>query len=285
MFYGDPDAPLLPPPRTVRRPATVLVARLMGLDALSAGPGAEKLAARLEEQVEGLRAQIVRFGGQPQDLAHDLLIGAFGRARDVRRTTPSGPCTPHWRWPNQRARRGGVPMAAPSAWPWGSAAATFSPAGLARPAKATNACATLLGEAVNQAAWLARRAGDGVILAAEPVRRLTGSLFELVAWPANPARGAASFAVYQVLGTRAGDAPRWQAPGYQAPLIGRARELEELQDAWRLCRQGRGQVVSVVGEAGVRKVAAAPRIPQGTRRRRRTLAGRGLPILSRPWPL
>ena len=81
--------------------------------------------------------------------------------------------------------------------------------------------------------------------------------------PAAQPEGAASFAVYQVLGTRAGDVPRWQAPGYQAPLIGRVRELEELQDAWRLCRQGRGQVVSVVGEAGSGKSRLLHEFRQG----------------------
>ena len=56
VFYGDPDEPLLAPPRTERRPATVLVARLLGVDALSAGPGSEEIALLLEEQVEALRA-------------------------------------------------------------------------------------------------------------------------------------------------------------------------------------------------------------------------------------
>ena len=41
-FYGDPDAPLLAPPRVERRPVTVLAARLLGLDTLSAGPGARR---------------------------------------------------------------------------------------------------------------------------------------------------------------------------------------------------------------------------------------------------
>jgi adenylate cyclase len=249
MFYGDPDAPLLPPPRTVRRPATVLVARLVGLDALSAGPGAEKLAARLEEQAAGLRAQIVRFGGQPQDLAHDLLIGAFGvpatRENDAERAVHAALAMAESTRQEGRGIDGrGLSLAL------GLSSGDVQVGNAPEAPPGERRAATLLGEAVNQAAWLARLAGDGVILAAEPVRRLTGSLFELVAWPAAQPEGAASFAVYQVLGTRAGDVPRWQAPGYQAPLIGRARELEELQDAWRLCRQGRGQVVSVVGEAG-----------------------------------
>ena len=41
----------------------------------------------------------------------------------------------------------------------------------------------VLGEAVDQAAWLARQAGDGMILAAEPVQLLTDVLFESVPRP------------------------------------------------------------------------------------------------------
>ena len=179
------------------------------------------------------------------------------------RTTPSGPCTPHWRWPNQRARRGGSTHGRALGLALGLSSGDVLAGRAGASSEGDQRAATLLGEAVNQAAWLARQAGDGVILAAEPVRRLTGSLFELVAWPTAQPEGAASFAVYQVLGTRAGDVPRWQAPGYQAPLIGRVRELEELQDAWRLCRQGRGQVVSVVGEAGSGKSRLLHEFRQG----------------------
>ena len=116
---------------------------------------------------------------------------------------------------------------------------------------------TLLGEAVNQAAWLARQAGDGAILAAEPVRRLTGSLFELVARPDLRSQTEPAFAAYQVLGPRPGNLSRRQelstygvSPWDQAPLVGRERELAMLQESWQACRQGRGQIVGIVGEAG-----------------------------------
>ena len=116
--------------------------------------------------------------------------------------------------------------------------------------RGTGHVATLLGAAVNQAVWLARQATDGMILAAEPVRRLTGSFFELVARPTTAPEDAPPFGAYQVLGPRTDDSFRRRMPGVQAPLIGRTHELATLQESWRACRQGRGHIVSIMGEAG-----------------------------------
>jgi adenylate cyclase len=250
VFYGDPDAPMLVPPRVERRPVTVLAARLLGLDALCAGPRGEETAARLEEQVEALAGLILRYGGRPLDLGHDLLIGVFGlsatRENDAERAVRAAlemVAASGNRPDGMQQINGGRGL--------GVALGLSSGDVLAAEARgAESHAAMLLGEAVNQAARLARQAGDGAVLAAEPVRRLTGSLFELVPRPNVGLEAVPPVAVYQVVGPRAGDPSQWQAPGHQAPLIGRARELAMLQEAWRACRQGRGQIVSIVGEAG-----------------------------------
>ena len=256
-FYGDPDAPLLAPPRVERRPATVLAARLLGLDALSAGPGGEEAAVLLEEQVEALAGLILRYGGRPLDLGHDLLIGVFGLPATRENDAERAVCAALEMVAATRQINGGRALGVALGLSSGDVLA-------AEGHGAESPAAMLLGEAVNQAAWLARQAGDGTILAAEPVRRLTGSLFELLPRPNPEPEAAPPVAVYQVVGPRAGDPSRWQAPGHQAPLIGRARELAMLQQAWQACRQGRGQIVSIVGEAGSGKSRLLHEFRQGS---------------------
>src|SRR5581483_3721162 len=41
--------------------------------------------------------------------------------------------------------------------------------------------------------------------------------------------------------------------GGNLPLIGRANEMGLLLDRWRLARQGEGQIVTLIGEAGIGK--------------------------------
>lgn len=249
-FYGDPGAALLAPARVERRPATVLAARLLGLDALSTGPTGEEAAARLEAEGQALVGLILRHGGRPLDLGHDLLIGVFGlpatRENDAERAVSAAL--------EMVAAAGnglrGTPRT-PGGPGLGVTLGLSSGDVLAAEARGAEPCAALLlGEAVNQAARLARQAGAGTILAAEPVRRLTGSLFELIPRSDLALEAAPTVAIYQVIGPRAGGPSRRQAPGHRAPLIGRARELALLQEAWRACQQGRGQTVSIVGEAG-----------------------------------
>jgi hypothetical protein len=55
-----------------------------------------------------------------------------------------------------------------------------------------------------------------------------------------------------------GDAPvesRFAASraGRNLPMVGRAHEMELLMERWRLAQQGEGQIVPLVGEAGIGK--------------------------------
>ena len=261
-FYGDPDEPLLAAPRVERRPATVLAARLAGVEALWGELGhAGRLESPLEElaeQVEALAGLILRYGGRPLDLSHDLLIGVFGlsatRENDAERAVAAA--LKMVAAPGKRS--GGRDLGVSLGLSSGDVLAAGD-----RGDDPHFPAVTLLGEAVNQAAWLAWQAGDRAILAAEPVLRLTGSLFELVARPDVRPQVGTAFAVYQVLGPRAGNRSGWQAPGRQAPLIGRERELALLRESWHACCQGRGQIVSIVGEAGSGKSRLLHEFRQG----------------------
>ncbi len=224
----------------------------------------------LAEQVEALAGLILRYGGRPLDFGHDLLIGVFGlsgtRENDAERAVRAAlemiavnESRPRGTQGPSAGRGPGVAVGLSS----GDLLAAEDRGGGPPQDGWRSHLVTLLGEAVNQAVWLARQAGDGAILAAEPVRRLTGSLFELAARPDVRLEADPAFAAYQVLGPTAGDPFRWQAPGHQAPLIGRQRELATLQEAWHVCRQGRGQIVSIAGEAGSGKSRLLQEFRQG----------------------
>jgi len=285
-LYGDPNAPLLAPPRAERRPATVLVARLPRIQALwgepgradeggggegGAGPGARHFQsagrlgppplAELAEQVEALAGLIVRYGGWPLALGGDLLTGVFGlsaaRENDAERAVRAalemvGAAKGVRGGAREGAtarRRSGEGLGVAVGLSSGDVLAAEDRAG-SQPGDAQSQPVTVLGEAVNQAVWLARQAGDGVVLAGEPVRRLAGALFELAPRADLRAQADPAFAAYQVMGPAADELSRWHAPPRRAPLIGRERELAVLREAWDVSRGGRGQIVSVVGEAG-----------------------------------
>ena len=60
-------------------------------------------------------------------------------------------------------------------------------------------------------------------------------------------------AAYRVLGRRTDPGRLRGIEGLSAPLIGRAKEMETLRQVMADARQGRGQIVSLMGEAGLGK--------------------------------
>jgi tetratricopeptide (TPR) repeat protein len=95
----------------------------------------------------------------------------------------------------------------------------------------------------------------GEIIASPEMGRLVGGWCELQAREGLPGTGPPSqIGAYQVVGLRPLGSPL--AMHRQRPLsrfVGRARELALLEDLLGQAREGRGQVVGVVGEAGVGK--------------------------------
>jgi tetratricopeptide (TPR) repeat protein/ABC-type cobalamin transport system ATPase subunit len=108
------------------------------------------------------------------------------------------------------------------------------------------------GDALNTAARLQATAEPGEVLAGAETMRLTrrriqygerrdvvlkGKLGTVPAWPA--------------MGVREEFGERWE--GHETPLIGRDREMVQLLDSWVRAQAGEGQIVTVVGDAGVGK--------------------------------
>jgi class 3 adenylate cyclase/tetratricopeptide (TPR) repeat protein len=117
---------------------------------------------------------------------------------------------------------------------------------------------SIVGETPNLAARLQALAAPGTILISEATQRLLGGLFELEPLGGSELKGfARPVPSWQVL-REAPVASRFAATrtGGNLPLIGRAHEMGLLLDRWRLARQGEGQIVTLIGEAGIGKSRA-----------------------------
>ncbi|MBI3454709.1 MAG: AAA family ATPase [Candidatus Rokubacteria bacterium] len=114
---------------------------------------------------------------------------------------------------------------------------------------------TAQGDTVNLAARLEQACPPGEVLVSEATRRLAEGAFAFRAVPPLSVKGkAAPVTAFEVVGRRARRARvELAAERGLTPLVGRERELEHLRQAFEGAREGRGQVVGIVGEAGVGK--------------------------------
>jgi class 3 adenylate cyclase len=114
---------------------------------------------------------------------------------------------------------------------------------------------TAIGDTTNLAARLQTLAPPGSIVVSEATHRLAGAYFDTRDLGVHAVKGKREpVRVFEVTGERGGvgglDARREHE---LTPLAGRAPELATLVEAFGAARTGRGQVVFVVGEAGIGK--------------------------------
>ncbi len=114
---------------------------------------------------------------------------------------------------------------------------------------------TIVGETPNLAARLQALAAPDTILISEMTQNLLGGLFKLEPTGAHDLKGfARPMQAWRVVG-EAAVVTRFAAgrSGSSIPLVGRAHEMGLILDRWRLARGGEGQVVTLIGEAGIGK--------------------------------
>jgi len=113
---------------------------------------------------------------------------------------------------------------------------------------------TALGDAINIAARMEQTAKPGTIQIAENTYKKIARLFETETVEGLEIKGKSEpVSVYRVL--RAKESPVYLRgiQGLDAPLIGRSKEFETLSSILDGVKKGRGQVVCVIGEAGLGK--------------------------------
>lgn len=113
---------------------------------------------------------------------------------------------------------------------------------------------TVMGDEVNLAARLMATATAGEVATSDAVRRKVKALFELEPRGEVKLKGkSAPQPVFRVIGERAIPEPVRGLEGIRSPLVGRETEWRQLVNALEQARLGRGQIVRVMGEAGLGK--------------------------------
>ena len=114
---------------------------------------------------------------------------------------------------------------------------------------------TAVGDTVNLASRLETAADPGTILVSEAVYRQTKALFAFKEIPDLQLKGYAEpITAYRVLGIKRKPGSVRGIEGLHAPLIGRLKELTKLRKVVDILQErGEGQLVLIVGEAGIGK--------------------------------
>ncbi len=111
-----------------------------------------------------------------------------------------------------------------------------------------------IGDAVNVAARLEGLAEPGQILVSEAIARRVEAGYNLRDLGEVPVKGkAAALAIFELIETKAEPSSGRGIEGLRSPLVGRDSELEHLRLALDSLQQGLGQIVVVLGDAGIGK--------------------------------
>jgi predicted ATPase/class 3 adenylate cyclase len=113
---------------------------------------------------------------------------------------------------------------------------------------------TALGDAVNVAARMEQTAAPGTIQISGDTYRRVAPLIEVESLGDVEVKGKSKpIAAYRVLKVKDMPGPLRGVEGVSAPLIGRQRELDLLKNAVARLAEGRGQIICLIGEAGLGK--------------------------------
>ena len=112
----------------------------------------------------------------------------------------------------------------------------------------------VLGDDVNLAARLMTTATSGEILISGRVHKVVADTFMVEPRPSLPMKGKAEpIPVFAVTGISHQRAARLPEPTYHLPMVGRQAELAQVDEKLHLARQGHGQIIGIVAEAGMGK--------------------------------
>ncbi len=113
---------------------------------------------------------------------------------------------------------------------------------------------TAMGDAINVAARMEQTAAPDTVRISEHTYRLVAPLFDVEPLGRVSLKGKSQpVAAYRVVGLKDRPGRLRGIEGLETPLVGRQAEMANLRSAISDLRRGRGQIVSLVGEAGLGK--------------------------------
>jgi len=125
-----------------------------------------------------------------------------------------------------------------------------------------------MGDEVNLASRLMLTASAGEILVSGTVYKVVKSHFTFEPRQPLPIRGKVErLPVFAVTGENKRRAIRLQEPTYSLPMVGRKHELQTIKAKLDLAKQGKGQVIGIVAEAGLGKSRLVAEVIRSARRK------------------
>jgi class 3 adenylate cyclase/tetratricopeptide (TPR) repeat protein len=235
------------PPTEERKLVTVLFADLAGSTQLAVGRDPEQLRALLAAFFDEMAQHVRAYGGTVEKYAGDAIMAVFGvpavHEDDAERAVRAAVAM----------REGLAQLNTAFEDEFGARLDLRVGIATGEAVAATDDARELLvtGEVANLAARL-QTVVPGIVVSQE-THRLLEPLLEAERLDAVVVKGfPLPVVAYRVATVRGGGGPRG-IPGLSSPVVGRDQELARLRQATEELQRGRGQVVSIVGEAGLGK--------------------------------
>ena len=250
-----------------RKVVTVLFADVVGFSAIAKRLGPEAAHAFMEGCFQTLLPAVHRFGGTVNQFTGDGIMALFGApvadedhaVRALRSALAIREELQRYHAETQRLWH--VPCQMRMGLNTGTAV-------VGRIGDNYRMDYTAIGDTTNLSARLQQSAPPGAIWVGEVTQRFGGGQFIWDRLELGKLRGwDESVIAYALVDQRHPDANKSDqstAPA-RTPLVGRDHELRQLEDAWAEARQGKGCVVSVVGEAGLGKTRLLHEFKQALR--------------------
>jgi adenylate cyclase len=236
-----------------RRLITALFCDLVGFTPLSEQLDVEEVREIQAEYFSAMSSQIERYGGTVEKYAGDAVLALFGapvaHEDDAERAVlcALGMQAAIERVAQQAQRRWGLEPAIRVGVNTGEVVSGSWDVGGRQDVAVT-------GDAVNTAARIQTAAEPGEVLVGAETMRLTRRRINYADRRDLLVKGkSGTVPTYAALGSREHIGERWEGAERATPLVGRDREVMQLQDAWMRAHGGEGGVVTLVGEAGVGK--------------------------------
>ncbi|MGO9568935.1 MAG: AAA family ATPase [Desulfomonilaceae bacterium] len=238
-----------------RRQATIMFVDMKGFTSLTEKLGPEETLTFMDQVFEILINKIQDYEGTVNELTGDGVVALFGvpiGMEDAPQRAVRSALAIHKEMIRFNERIKGDHRIQPVLLRIGINSGPVAFGALGNDQRAQFAA---VGDAVNVAARMQQHAEPGTTYVTEEIFRLTEGFFRFEALGPKPIKGKDKPAkAYRVIAAR-GPRTRFDVSTERGltPLVARHHELELLLDSFELVKAGRGQAISIVGEAGLGK--------------------------------